>query len=531
MSLAAAFLASALVSPSLAAQALDQTMVPRGRLRLQAHPTFRYWDSRFGIGSDGSRGVESLGDDLTDPTSLSFFPGMPTLTQSVRDLTGLGAYDPILGTTTGRVSQESITIDFGGDIGVFDWLTIGVVVPWVQTRTTIDVLFQPDTINGNLGINPVINDRAGVEAFLASTLAANAAATTYATTMCASGPSAGCTTAQGLADRAGSLDAALQAAYGASPFFPMTGTAEGDALALAASTLSADLTAAGLTGFSSMVLATDYLASAGFPLLPAATGAGIDAAALGNRKSLWATGDIEVSARIKLLDNLTPSVGERAPSLGYRVMGRFLARLPTGIPEAPDVLLDTGTGDGQTDFEGGLAVRLEIGTRLGLSASGFYGRQGSTRLTKRVAVPELAMPLASTSAEVVWTPGRYHGLHLAPAFHVNSVLTLAGEYRFFRKRRDSFALVSQDPTLDPTVLEIESGMKVHEIGGGLRYDTVEPWLKGEASSPMEIHLRLLHTISGAGGQTPKSTRVEAGIRLFRRFWGPRSPAGIRASEG
>lgn len=67
---------------------------------------------------------------------------------------------------------------------------------------------------------------------------------------------------------------------------------------------------------------------------------------------------------------------------------------------------------------------------------------------------------------------------------------------------------------------MESGVKVHQIGGGLRYDTVSPWLLGETRYPMEVHVRMLQSIAGGGGQTPKSLKVEAGLRLFRRFWGP-----------
>jgi hypothetical protein len=41
---------------------------------------------------------------------------------------------------------------------------------------------------------------------------------------------------------------------------------------------------------------------------------------------------------------------------------------------------------------------------------------------------------------------------------------------------------------------------------------------------MELHLRVIHTVAGSGGHTPVSTRVEAGIRLFRRVWESR-PSG------
>jgi hypothetical protein len=44
-------------------------------------------------------------------------------------------------------------------------------------------------------------------------------------------------------------------------------------------------------------------------------------------------------------------------------------------------------------------------------------------------------------------------------------------------------------------------------------------MRGEAPRALEVHVRLLSTIAGSGGQVPKTTRVETGIRLFRRVWG------------
>jgi hypothetical protein len=111
------------------------------------------------------------------------------------------------------------------------------------------------------------------------------------------------------------------------------------------------------------------------------------------------------------------------------------------------------------------------------------------------------------------------GVAAAPQIRLGSSLALSGEYRFFHKRRDEFELLDPSLPLNRFALAIESGVKAHQVGGGLRYSTVNAWRSGEANLPMELHLRLISTVAGSGGQTPKSTRVEAGIRLFRRFWG------------
>lgn len=519
--LLASLLAVGLSAPSVCAQAMDQTMVPRGQLRLQAHPLFTSWDRRFGTTPEGIERIEELGDDLTSDNGLSLFPGHPDLLTAVRDLGGLPGYAPILGPTAGRVQQELTSVRFGGEVGIFTWLTVGVIVPWNQTRTVIDFLHSPDSINGDLGVNPTISDAAGVQSFLTSATAAQSASRAGADAICASGASVACTNALDLAARTASFASGISSAYGATPFFPLFGTTAGAGLSQTLTGLNAELQAANLSTFLPLVLASETLTSAGFPLIPVVPQAGIGATtSLGTRQGLWSVGDVEVSARIRLLDNLTPGSDAPASDIGYRVTSRFAVRLPTGTQEDPNVLLDIGTGDAQLDVEGGLTADLRLTSWFGIAASGFYAQQGSTTLTRRVAAPEVIMSAVSTRRDVRWTPGVLMGIDVAPHIRLGSSVSLHGEYRFLHKFRDEVELIVSDPTIDAVVLELESGMKLHQIGGGLRYDTVEPWLRGDASRPMEVHLRFLHAIDGSGGHAPKWTRVEAGVRLFRRFWGP-----------
>ena len=73
--------------------------------------------------------------------------------------------------------------------------------------------------------------------------------------------------------------------------------------------------------------------------------------------------------------------------------------------------------------------------------------------------------------------------------------------------------------MDPLVIELESGVTVHQVGGILRYDTVARRMATGSGTPLQLHLRVRRAVAGGGGQTPVTTRLEFGIRLFRRFWG------------
>lgn len=519
-SLTVALLVTLLSGPPLAAQVLDQMLVPRGQLRLQAQPVFTLWDARFGRTDDGVEQQEELGDDLTDPTSLTLFPGIGTLAQLLESITGTSGYTPVLGSSAGRVTQDVTRIDFGGHLGVTDWLTIGAVVPWTRTNTAVDHIFTPDTLNGDLGLNPAFSNASAVDAFLLALSNADASAQNNATSICSSGPSAACTTAQSLAARTSAFSGSTRAAYAASAFFPVAGSVVAGSLSQMAAALDADLTGAGLTGIAAqMAFATQAASAADIALLPGMAGAGIEGASLTTRAGLWQVGDVEVTALVRLLDN-SPRSGP-PPAVGYQVTAGFLARLPTGTPEDPDVFLDIGSGDGQTDLEGSLAARFSLGSRFGLAVGGRYGVQGSTTLTRRVAPLEEALPAVTTRQVVTFNPGAYMALDVVPQFRLGDDLSVTAQYRFFHKKRDEFTLVDPTLPLDPTVLGRESGVKLHVAGVGLRYDTVATWLAGGGARPMQIHLRVVRAVAGGGGHVPVSTSVEAGIRLFKRFWGPR----------
>lgn len=508
--------------PGAAAQVVDDALVPGGRVRLQMFPVYTSWDSRFGRTADGVTGREDLGDDLTSESAETLFPGTASLASAIASMTASPGYSPVLGEVQGRVTKEVTRVEFGAHIGVFDWLTVGAVLPWTRTRTNVDVYLRPDTVAGDLGVNPAATST-GVDAFLADLAAARDAAQSYAAQTCAGSPgSAACSDAQALADRTASFAASASTAYSASVFFPLAGSATATSLQSAVSSLDADLTAAGLAGITqSMVFASQPVTEEEFRLLSGTPGLGIEGTPLASLRPAWHAGDLEASATLRLLDGAVGDSTGTVPTLTYRLIGTFLLRLPTGLTDDPDVFLDVGTGDGQTDFEGRLQGQLVLAGRLALRLGGRYGIQRPRTLIRRVAPPEQVVTPLSSRQLVEWNPGSYFGVEVAPSFHFSPELSLGAEYWAFRKYRDTYTLTgaSVDAPVDPSVMQPESGVTVHSVGGVLRYDTVARRMATGSTTPLQLHLRVQRAVAGGGGQTPVTTRVEFGVRLFRRFWG------------
>lgn len=510
-----------------AAQVLDDALVPAGRVRVEMTPIYTTWDSRFGRTDSGKTGREKLGEDLTTTSALSLFPGAESLRAAIAALAGTPAYAPTLGETESRVSKNITRVEFGAHLGILDWLTIGVVLPWTNSRADVDVNFRPDTTAEPLGLSPTSTDPTAVAAFMQALANAEAEASVNANTVCSTSPgSAACTSAQDLAQRAASFYGSADEAYGTSAFFPVAGSATAAALDQATATLDADLVAAGLSGIgTSMAFAAEPLTEEQFLMLPSAgsSAIGIGGSALGSVRGIWQAGDMEASLTARILEGEVRDSAASHSRFSYRLLGTFLVRLPTGHVNNPDVFFDVGTGDGQTDLEGRLMGELTLGRRLGIRGGARYGIQMSRTLIRRVAPPETILAPLSTRQLVRWKPGSYFGLEVAPAFRFSDELSVAAEYRAFRKYRDTYELTgnSAGAPVDPYVLEVESGVTLHELGGTLRYDTTARWLSGGARYPIQLEGRWMRAIAGGGGQTPVTTRIEFGVRLFRRLWGDR----------
>lgn len=526
--LALVFLGAGVASPPplegqwIGGHPLQDLLVPAGHVRLGFEPSFTSWDSRFGMRTEAGGVVEEeepLGADLTDQGGAALFPGLLALQEQLRVLTGDAGYAPDLGTVRGRVTKDVTRLDFGLHVGVFDWLTVGATLPWVRTRTAVDVGYVQG--GADLGLNPVIEENSRVSSYLGTLDGSASAASARADALCAASDP-GCDGARTLAQRARDHASALRAAYFASPFFPASGTDAATALLAAHESLAAGLVGAGLGAPGAPIFAGAVLDAAGFSRLPTDPGVGIQTTPFASVDPLWAAGDVEINADVRILEGEVRAPGAERARFAWSLAGGGLVRLGTGTQENPDILLHVGTGDAQMDVEGRVQAGLRVGGSFGVRAGVRYGVQGATTLLRRVAAPEQVLaPIAATRA-VRWTPGAYLDVAVSPRWHLSDVLALALDYRLFHKGADTYELAApagdgSDPS--PALLAAESEVDAQELAVGLRYSTLAGWRRGAVSPPVELSARFVTTVAGSGGQTPVATRADFAIRLFRSLWG------------
>lgn len=519
-------LALALAPAGVAAQAMAEPLVPRGRVRFDLVPSITSWDTRYGLRSEGGKKVEEdeqLGMDLTDPRGVSLFPGVQTLEEAVRKLSGDDGFQGSVGATSARLQMDVTRIDMGLRVGVFDWLTVGGNVPYVKGVSTLDFAFRPDTA-ANLGLNPASASGDQVSALLTGLGEAATAAAARAQTVCAGGSGADCTAAQALATRTSDFWNGTFGAYFASPFFPLGTAPVAARLRQALAVLEGDLVAAGLRGVGGqMVFASKALDQAGFLKLPSDPASGIGMTPIRGYPGLWQLGDVEVNATVRVLEGEVRDSAAVSPRYAWALYGGLLVRLPTGVLDDPNVFLDLASGDGQQDIEGRVDGDLRVGPRFDVRGSFRYGTQGSVDVVRRVAAPEALLPQASSARAVRWTPGAYWFAELSPRFHLGEAVSFAADFRQFTKGKDTYELVGEEPAgsapADLSLLSRETEVTLRELAFGLRYSSVGLFHEGRVGTPVEVGVRWVRPLSGSGGQTPKATRVDISLSLFRRIWG------------
>jgi hypothetical protein len=249
-------------------------------------------------------------------------------------------------------------------------------------------------------------------------------------------------------------------------------------------------------------------------LLQGRFGGGLDSIATTDRIGF---GDIELRARVLLLDH-----GQRdtLPMRGvaYRLAVGGIVRFATSRPDSANDLLDIATGDGA-----GVEVRTALDVsagRVGATIAGRFAK--SSARTQKVALagnPIGGFPYP-VFGEVSRTAGDVFGLDVTPRFFVGDWLAFEGLFGFERTGAATITGSTESPcsacvALASSVLPAE--VTVQRVGAGIRYSTVDSFLRGRAKYPVEVSYRHLETITGDEG-APKLFRDQIQLRIYYRLW-------------
>ena len=496
----------------------------KGTARLDFAPAFWAWDSRYGVGPDGSVRVEPLGLDLTaDPMGATMLPHLQELQASLRDAMDEPEYRLRLGRSQAVVDQSRLIFPFRLELGITDWLTVGAMVPLVRPRTEMTFAFDADSLSADVGPSPGVTNPAVVSQFL------NVFETVLSQARDAHPDHPDVAAAQTFLE-------GLSRAYAHGTFFPLSGSGTGDLLQQRLDELRTAFGSLGVNGLPEAVpLAQGYLDEEGFEAY--LTGQAMQAAPLENWTRIWSLGDVEVSASFRLLHGgfAPDSLGE--PSrFRYQLGAGMLLRLGTGAQADYNRFLDQDVGDGQTDVEGNVFGLVEVGSRFGAWGLFRYGIQNEGEVIRRIAAPSETLPHRRRLAPLYRNPGDYLELDLNPRLFLNPAMSFGIRYRYWSKEADSHRLQPVDPELlpaleypPPEILDRRTEQTLEEVGFTGTFSTVDAHARGKASIPVHIRASYFRPLDGSGGLTPKGSRFEAGLTIYYTIWG-RSPKAVDVTD-
>jgi hypothetical protein len=514
----------------------DATPIPRGWLRFGIANAWTRYDGRF----DANGTVNPLGTELsTDSLGPRQLPKLAPVEAALQTLTNSPSQRLTFGRLDVRSDARIVTTPLVVEYGVTSRLSLGVMVPVVQTRRTaqarVNARATGDTTKtSNMGWIPA-SRRSGValgNAAVVAALTSGAKGVTDLLARCATAPTAtGCdavvgreTAATEAARRATEFATAVATAYGITEQTALVAPLAGSQLAAAIEAQRASLASQLATFVPGTRIGTLSTATTEFSyidlqgrvdapgLLASDLGGGLDSIHTTERLGV---GDIEVGARYALLDHVSRD-SLRPRGLQYRLVLGGLYRFATSRPDSARDLLDIGTGEG-----GGVEGRAALEVVRGFAGATVAARYAKS-FARTVGVPLVGYPIAGfpypSFGEARRTAGDVFGVDVSPRLFLGEWFSFEGEYQLERTAAPTFEAITADPCSACSVLPgsvLPSATTMQRVGAGIRYSTVVSYLRGRARYPLELSFRHLETITG-DATSPKLFREQIQLRIYYR---------------
>lgn len=226
----------------------------------------------------------------------------------------------------------------------------------------------------------------------------------------------------------------------------------------------------------------------------------------------WRPGDLEIGARIAVLqsfDGLHPVAGSGTQ---YRLSASGALRLPTGERSEEDVLLYRGPDVGFQAVVTGVAADLFAGDRFWVSAGGSIARFSASDVLVAVVPPN--GPLSGDVEVEVARRERARELDLwaTPRLRLTREISVGASLRSERWGEDRQTTGGQATTTPSRARQ--------SLGFSLRYSTLARIEEGAAIPALDVAIGYLGAFSGGDG-LPVTRHAFVQVSYLPRLWGRR----------
>ncbi|MEP6782013.1 MAG: hypothetical protein ABJC26_19090 [Gemmatimonadaceae bacterium] len=528
----------------------DAVPIPVHGTRIRIGGFWSNYDSRFATTEDGSYKRGPLfGGFNRDNLGVADIPAFNYTQDNIRKLSGLGAaFNLSLGRLEASGNVVKSVVPFQIDVGIRKRLSIGLVVPYVQTTADNKIVLNRGGIGATVGENPAKATGSAARitnGLLLSQIDAAGAALTAEIARCADVAQTGgsCeairanpTGAQSLLTQSSTIKLLVTALYGTADhsgalLVPITKSAAQAAVENTIGNLRSNFLQYSVSAIDGTRLPqgdTTVYGSAGLQSLVKenALGLGYDTLTNGGHSGV---GDIDLTATLLLFDSFGASQTKRleASKRAYRSTLTAGWRFGTATGARTARPFDVPTGDGANALLLRSTTDVIFGRRWWVSATGRVVKPLQDNVVARFpALDDNNLFEAAAVLPGVRALGTRTEIEIAPRYAINSFFGLSMAYGIGHQGSSTITAApnfvdgstSGSTAQTPGILtNYYLATTVQSLQFGVTYSTLTGFVKHHSRWPIEIIYSHGLTLTASGGPVPSTTSDQIQLRVYTRF--------------
>lgn len=519
----------------------DAIPVSKGTVRIRIAGQWNDWDAVYAdsAGGSGKRPLRSLvAQRALGALSL---PRLQPAEAAIRELTGQSNFSLSLGTLEASGDVRQSTAPISVDVGITRRLSIGVLIPYVESRDNTLLVLNREGTGANVGANPAFGRTGGAAArasngALLREIAAARVALQAEITRCQVATASNCdairsnpAAAQQLLSIASATQTAVATLYGdslraGSPLVPLASTTLGSSINGSITALRSLFEGYGVRSIgetSRPVGATTAYGPGSLDSLAADSALGLGYSRLGNTRRAG-IGDIDLTGSFLLYDTFGGSQARRLNNRGRALRSLLTVGWRFGTAGADDATnaFDVPIGDGANALLLRSTTDLVLSRRFWLSAS--------LRVVKPFADDRVvAIPLRTDSTFLsAFTLGRARQslgqrteLEVAPRLAFGDFFGVSAAYMIRRVGESTLdATGTPSPSSVPMLLESTAPASTFQAASiGVSFSTLASYVRGRSRLPVEVMYTHTLPVTGSGGIVPAVSVDRLELRIYTAF--------------
>jgi hypothetical protein len=510
----------------------DATPLPKGSVRIRVAGI---WDGHNEVfGDDGRRPM--FGTLATPSLGVRQIPQLTGVEQAIRALSSNATFGLSLGPLEARGDARQAITPMSFDVGLTSRLSIGLVVPYVESRDNAFLILNRNGTGATVGQNPAYSSTAGaaarnVNGILLRQLAQSRAQLSAEIARCATASETACDAvranpsgAQQLLLQSLATQTAIATVYGDStragaPVVPISGSAIQASINANIAALRSSFAGFGVTNLADGILpapATIVNGPAAITRILADSAFGLDYARLGGTRRAG-IGDVDLTATFLWFNTLGARPAQWLAAKGFGIRSQVTGgwRFGSAGADRTNDAFDVPIGDGANALLARTTTDVVFNRRAWISGTLRVAQPlGDEVMMRRPLLVDSLLFVPSVVGAASRTLGRRIDLELAPRLVLGQFFGISGGYLMRRAGADRYAFHATDSLTASTVTT--AARTYQAVMAGVTFSTMSSYVRGRSKWPVEVLYSHAVPISGSGDAPAVSTdRLE--LRIYTGF--------------